>query len=259
MLFRSFRQPAPVAKSAPKRVPKRVEETREHAVAGRTLPLTIARNPRAKRLTLRIERGGQGLRITAPPAFPKREIDRFLLRQREWLETRLAKLPDRPSLKPGVKLPLRGVPHRILHAGGRGGVTVSRDEGGPVLLVHGDAAFLARRLADFLKGQAKAEITALVAVHAAKVGRKAKAVRFRDTSSRWGSCTADGTLSFSWRIMMAPAPVIDYLVAHEVAHLKEMNHGPGFWTLCEKLCPDTKRCRDWLKRNGGALQAIPFG
>ncbi|TIO80025.1 MAG: M48 family metallopeptidase, partial [Mesorhizobium sp.] len=73
-----------------------------------------------------------------------------------------------------------------------------------------------------------------------------------------GSCTSEGNLSFSWRIMMAPPAVINYLVAHEVAHLKEMNHGPKFWKLCEKLCPDTDRCKDWLKRNGGALQAIVF-
>ena len=70
--------------------------------------------------------------------------------------------------------------------------------------------------------------------------KRAKAIRFKDTTSRWGSCTSDGKLSFSWRIMMAPPPVIDYLVAHEVAHLKEMNHGPKFWKLCEELCPDTR-------------------
>ncbi len=102
------------------------------------------------------------------------------------------------------------------------------------------------------------EIEMLVARHTATVGRKAKAIRFRDTTSRWGSCTSDGTLSFSWRIMMAPPAVIDYLVAHEVAHLKEMNHGPDFWKLCGQLCPDTERCKAWLKRNGGALQAIRF-
>jgi predicted metal-dependent hydrolase len=154
---------------------------------------------------------------------------------------------------------VRGVPHLIVHEPGkRGTVEVSRDEAGPVLVVHGDRLHLPRRVADFLKREARREIEALVAKHTAAVGRKAKAVRFKDTTSRWGSCTSDGSLSFSWRIMMAPAPVIDYLVAHEVAHLKEMNHGPKFWKLCTELCPDTKRCKDWLKRNGGALQAIGF-
>ena len=90
------------------------------------------------------------------------------------------------------------------------------------------------------------------------MGRKAKAISYKDTTSRWGSCTSEGRLAFSWRIMMAPPAVLDYLVAHEVAHLKEMNHGPKFWKLCEQLCPGTERCKAWLKRNGAALQAIGF-
>jgi predicted metal-dependent hydrolase len=135
---------------------------------------------------------------------------------------------------------------------------VEEDESGRTIVVHGERIHLPRRVADFLKREARREIGALVEKHTAAVGRKAKAVRFRDTTSRWGSCTSDGTLSFSWRIMMAPRPVIDYLVAHEVAHLREMNHGPKFWKLCTELCPDTERCKAWLKRNGSALQAIAF-
>ena len=140
----------------------------------------------------------------------------------------------------------------------RGTVTVARDERGPLLIVHGDrrASAAPRRRLPEARGQA--EIETLVDKHTAALGKRAKAIRFRDTASRWGSCTSDGNLSFSWRIMMAPPPVINYLVAHEVAHLKEMNHGPKFWKLCDKLCPDTERCKDWLKRNGGALQAIQF-
>ena len=125
-------------------------------------------------------------------------------------------------------------------------------------MVFGDRRHLPRRIVDFLKREAKKDIEALVETHTAAVGRKAKAVRFKDTASRWGSCTSDGNLSFSWRIMMAPRPVINYLVAHEVAHLKEMNHGAKFWRLCETLCPDTERCKAWLKKNGSALQAIGF-
>jgi predicted metal-dependent hydrolase len=232
---------------------------RVHEVAGRSLPLKIVTSERARRLTLRIETGGRGLRVTIPPGVGEAEVDRFVLRHAGWLEQRLAKLPDRPQARPGVKIPLRGVPHLIVHEPGRRG-TVSAEtvDGRPALVVCGDRRHLPRRLADFLKKEAKRDIDALVARHAATVGRKAKSIRFKDTSSRWGSCTADGALSFSWRIMMAPPMVIDYLVAHEVAHLKEMNHGPKFWALCEKLCPETKRCRAWLKRNGGALQAIGF-
>ncbi|HWK15725.1 MAG TPA: M48 family metallopeptidase [Rhizobiaceae bacterium] len=250
MLKSLFRKTPPIA-AAPL--------LREHAVAGRVLPLRVVENARATRLTLRIDAGGRGLRVTVPPGMPPREVDRFLDRHQGWLETRLAKFPDRPQVRPGTKLPLRGVPHRIVHeSASRGTVTVGILDGEPALIVHGDRRHLPRRLADFLKREAKAEITALVAKHAAAVGRPAKTIRFKDTTSRWGSCTSDGTLSFSWRIMMAPRPVIDYLVAHEVAHLREMNHGPKFWKLCTELCPDTDRCKAWLKKNGSALQAIAF-
>jgi predicted metal-dependent hydrolase len=234
-------------------------QERQHTVAGRTLPLRIVENDRARRLTLRIDAGGQGLRITVPPGVARIEVERFLNRQEGWLEQRLAKVPDRPQLRPGVKIPVRGVPHRIVHEPTRRGtVRLENGETGPSLVVCGDRRHLTRRIADFLKREAKRDIEMLVTKHAATVGRRAKSIRFRDTTSRWGSCTADGNLSFSWRIMMAPPPVIDYLVAHEVAHLKEMNHGPKFWKLCKELCPDTERCRAWLKRNGTALQAIGF-
>jgi predicted metal-dependent hydrolase len=235
-------------------------QERIHVVANRELPLRIVENERARRLTLRIDAGGRGLRITVPPGLARGEVERFLDRHQGWLETKLAKLPDRPQVRPGIKLPLRGLAHLIVHEPGkRGTVTVGEEEGGPALIVHGERRHLPRRLGDFLKREARRDIEALVEKHTAAVGRKAKAIRFRDTSSRWGSCTADGTLSFSWRIMMAPPTVIDYLVAHEVAHLKEMNHGPKFWALCKELCPRTDEARAWLKRNGGALQAIEFG
>lgn len=250
MAFGFFRQ------SKPRPMP--AQET-THVVLDRELPLRIVENDRARRLTLRIDAGGRGLRITVPPGLRQGEVERFLGRHQGWLETRLAKLPDRPHVRPGVKLPLRGVPHVIAHEPGRRGtVAIGEEDGRPALVVHGDRTHLPRRLADFLKREARRDIEALVAKHTATIGRRAKAVRFKDTTSRWGSCTADGTLSFSWRIMMAPPAVIDYLVAHEVAHLKEMNHGPNFWALCRELCPRTDEARAWLKRNGGALQAIAF-
>jgi predicted metal-dependent hydrolase len=238
--------------------PNRVEE-RLHEVAGRSLPLRIVENDRARRLTLRIDTGGRGLRITIPPGLARREVDRFLHNHQDWLEQRLKVIPRRPRVRPGIKLPLRGVPHLIIHEPStRGTVKVVRDEAGPLLVVHGERPHLPRRVADFLKREARRRIEVLVEKHTTAIGKRARAIRYRDTTSRWGSCTADGTLSFSWRIMMAPPAVINYLVAHEVAHLKQMNHGPKFWKLCQELCPDTEECRAWLKRNGGALQAIQF-
>lgn len=245
-------KPAPAAKKA--------AQERIHLVANRELPLRIVENDRAKRLTLRIEAGGRGLRVTIPTGLQHGEVDLFLDRHRHWLETKLAKLPDRPQVRPDVKLPLRGVPHLIVHEPGKRGTVVRGEvDGKPALIVHGDRKHLSRRLSDFLKREAKHDIEPLVAKHSANVGRPAKSIRFKDTTSRWGSCTSDGALSFSWRIMMAPPTVIDYLVAHEVAHLREMNHGEAFWALCEELCPRTDEARAWLKRNGSALQAIDFG
>ncbi|PHP69182.1 hypothetical protein CSC94_03105 [Zhengella mangrovi] len=236
--------------------------TRErlHSVGGRELPLKIVENAQARRLTLRIGAGGQSLRVTVPTGHPEGDIDRFLDRHRGWLESRLARLPDRPDLRPGVKLPVLGVPHRIIHEPGKRG-TVERTtiDGEPVLIVHGERAHLKRRLADHMKALARAEIEPLVTRHAtAAGGRSVSSVRYKDTVSRWGSCSASGGLSFSWRIAMAPRPIIDYLVAHECAHLKHMDHSPQFWTLCERLCPRTKEAKAWLKRNGQALQAIGF-
>jgi predicted metal-dependent hydrolase len=232
---------------------------RPHEVAGRVLNLRIVENSRATRLTLRIDTSGRGLRVTVPPGMPMRDVDEFILRHQGWLENRLTKYPDRPKLRPGVKLPVRGVNHVLIHEPAkRGSVEQGHDEDGAYLIVHGERAHFGRRLADFLKREAKRDIEPMALSLAKQTGRKIKSIRFKDTSSRWGSCSADGNLSFSWRIAMAPKPVITYLVAHEVAHLTEMNHGPKFWKLCEELCPDMERAKGWLKRNGAALQAIEF-
>src|SRR5690606_38621238 len=110
----------------------------------------------------------------------------------------------------------------------------------------------------FLKAQARADLSMLVARHAAALGVRPGRITMRDTVSRWGTCAANRDLSFSWRIVMAPPAVIDYLAAHEVAHMREMNHGPRFWELCRSLSPRTDECREWLRRNGSALHAIPF-
>lgn len=230
-----------------------------HEVAGRVLPLSVVENARAKRLTLRIQPGAKGLKVTVPPGIRQRDIDAFLARHEGWLAGKLAIIPDKPILRDGVKIPIKGVSHRIVHERGRGVTKIAQDAGEPVIHVYGDTTFIGRRVADYLKKEAKLEIEALVSHNAAKVGGKVKSVRFKDTTSRWGSCTSDGSLSFSWRIMMAPPSVINYLVAHECAHLREMNHGPNFWALCKELCPDTDRCKSWLKRNGSKLQAIGFG
>ena len=109
-----------------------------------------------------------------------------------------------------------------------------------------------------LKKEARKDLEQLVSIYARMVGHKVKSLSFKDTRSRWGSCAADGALSFSWRIVMAPPSVLDYLAAHEVAHFVHMNHSAEFWALCRTLCPHTEESRHWLKSEGTTLQAIEF-
>ncbi|RLQ89640.1 M48 family metallopeptidase [Notoacmeibacter ruber] len=241
-----------------RRSPSTKKEERLHAVGERALPLAIHRNPRARRLILRIVPGGRSLRVTAPPGVSKKQIDAFLDRNAGWLAERLDRHQG-TELVAGGDLTFRGRSCRILHSGQlRGLPALIEEKDGPTILVHGPQEALPKRLAAFLRQEAEAMMVPLAHAHAATLGRPIEAVRFRDTRSRWGSCTANGTLSFSWRIMMAPDFVIDYLVAHEVAHLAEMNHGRHFWAICHDLCPRVDEAKAWLKEHGGRLQAFDF-
>jgi predicted metal-dependent hydrolase len=236
-----------------------VKTERTVQVGERIMPLTIREHPQASRITLRIEPGGRALRLTVPKGLKMREIDSFLARHDGWLRVKLSKFAADDGLRPGGRIFVRGVAHRIVHTGSLRGLTeVSQDCGEPVIQVSGLEDHLRRRLAAFLKKEARADLETLVARHAAAVGKPVKSISMKDTRSRWGSCSWDGNLSFSWRIAMAPPFVIDYLAAHEVAHLREMNHGPGFWSLCSSLCPDMDEARHWLKQNGSQLHAIDF-
>ena len=242
-------------KSRPKAEPR----GRDIAVAGRRLPLVIRENQRATRMTLRIEPGGVALKMSVPTGVSDQEIDRFLQRQHSWLASKLKSLPKAACVEEGGTIPIRGVDHRIERTGKARGVTEAiRIDGEPVLLVGGASEHLARRVSDFLKKQAKSDLERAVAHHTETLGRSAKSLQVKDTKSRWGSCSSDGRLSFSWRIVMAPEFVLDYLAAHEVAHLKEMNHGPDFWSLCHSLCSRTNEAKTWLRAHGSSLHAIRF-
>ncbi|WP_093233492.1 SprT family zinc-dependent metalloprotease [Sinorhizobium sp. NFACC03] len=249
-MFPSFKrriQPAPPAM------------TRQIDVAGKSLPLTIKQNARATRMTLRIEPGGRALKMTIPQGLPEREVNAFLNRHQGWLMTKLARFSGESQIEEGGSILIRGISHRIERTGNIRGLTEAvliDDE--PVLRVNGGEEHLNRRIVDFLKKEARQDLDRLVAIYTGRIGRRAKSLSLKDTRSRWGSCSADGALSFSWRIVMAPPKVIAYLAAHEVAHLQEMNHGPDFWALCGRLCPDTEDAKRWLRRNGTMLHAIDF-
>ncbi|MBL0374170.1 M48 family metallopeptidase [Rhizobium sp. KVB221] len=234
--------------------------TRTIDVAGRPISLTIKPDSRARRMTLRIEPGGKALKMTVPLGLRQREIDDFLARHEGWLMTRLARFPRNAGLEEGRYVQLRGVAHRIERTGKARGLTEAIViDGESVLRVGGSEEHLGRRLRDYLKAEARKDLEYSARTHAATIGRRINAITLKDTKSRWGSCSHDGNLSFSWRIIMAPPYVIDYLAAHEVSHLEQMNHSDAFWTLCERLCPKTLEAKHWLKRNGAMLHVHDFG
>jgi predicted metal-dependent hydrolase len=243
----AFLSPPPPARSAE---PARLVVD----AGGRRVEVVIRRNARARRYTLRLSARGDGASLTIPRRGSLTEAKAFLTRHLDWLAEKLpAEGP--PTLADGAVVPIRGVPHRIRATGGlRGTVRPARDaDGTAVLLVPGAPDHLQRRVTDHLRTLARADLAAAVARHAAALGVAPKAVRLKDTTSRWGSASSSGTLSFSWRLAMAPPFVLDYLAAHEVAHLREMNHSDRFWAICHRLAPRTPEAQAWLRDNGRAL------
>jgi predicted metal-dependent hydrolase len=173
--------------------------------------------------------------------------------QRGWIAARLEALPRPVAFVEGAIVPVLGTPHRIRQE--------SDPEAPPVMIadgeirVRGDPAHLSRRVHDHLVRLARQELTRRARLLAAQIGKPIARVTVRDTKSRWGSCSARGCLSFSWRLVLAPESVVDYVVAHEVAHLAEMNHGPRFWRLVQSLTPDCAAPRAWLNRHRNQLLA----
>ena len=164
-------------------------------------------------------------------------------------------MPEAAPFADGATVPLRGVPHRIAHRPGtRGTVWIEAAAGGGSLLcVAGQAPHIDRRIADFLRREARRDLEIASMRFAHELGRAVNRVAVRDQSSRWGSCSTTGVLSFSWRLILAPSDVLEYLAAHEVAHLIEMNHSAKFWRLVQRLCPGHERARAWLDAHGADL------
>ncbi len=211
------------------------------------------RNLRARRVSLRIDPCGGAIVVTLPPRATRGTGMALLMSHVDWVTNRLAALPQPVPFADGAVIPLCGAPHRIRHVPhARGGAWVHENE----IHVTGQPAFLSRRVEDFLRAEARRRLGALVAVKAALAGATPRRIIVKDTSSRWGSCAPDKTLAFSWRLVMAPEFVQDYVAAHEVAHLLHMNHGPQFWAQVDRLTPHTAAAMAWLKRDGAKLQRI---
>ena len=231
------------------------EERIEVHHLGLVYPVLIRRAPQARRYTLRVKAATREAVLTMPLRGSIATARDFADRHGGWLATRFEKLPAVVAFAPGALVPLRGTPHRIEHrATGRGGAWIERTaDGNDLIVVAGDPVFVGRRVRDFLRREARRDIDAAARAHARSLGVTIRKVSIKDTVSRWGSCASDGSLSFSWRMILAPPFVLDYLAAHEVAHRVEMNHSARYWRVVASIFPEYERAENWLKRHGADL------
>ena len=221
-------------------------------------PIEVRRHPAARRLTLRVSKTKRAVIVTVPAECRMDEAGKFLRNNLEWVRERLGRVPEPVPFADGARIPLRGRLHRVCFIGpaahkGRGRSRACRRRACRCLNVSGRLEHAPRRLKDWLVEQARADLDVCVGAHASKLGVKARSITLRDQTSRWGSCTAGGLLSFSWRLILAPAHVLDYVAAHEVAHLVEMNHGPRFWKLVARSMPRLEEAKRWLRNHGPDL------
>jgi predicted metal-dependent hydrolase len=215
----------------------------------------------------------RGAILTMPVYSSFADADEFLSRHLDWLKERVAGLSEPVPFTHGAIVPLRGYAHMLRFAGSvrrRGVVWVEAAEDTkvapawpqgarvprrrlPRLTVAGEPEHAPRRLLDWLKRQAHQDLFTRVSVHARRLDLTPARIFVRDQTTRWGSCSTTGALSFSWRLVLAPPFVLDYLAAHEVAHLAHMNHGPRFWGVVERIMPRHEEARAWLRKHGASL------
>ncbi len=257
----------------------------QHAVATETdeivelpggdLPYTLRRSPRARRLRVVIH-PERGVVVTLPTAArlgrggADRVVREFLAEREPWLRRHLrrhaatrATLDDRPALGDGRLVPYLGVPHRVRVGVAPAGVRASRvsrvggDDGDELLVEVGprDGRDMADILEAWFRERARTAVATAVARHAAALGVTPSSIAIRDTTSRWGSCSRRGALSFSWRLVLAPPAALDSVAAHEACHLRVFGHGPKFWALLETRVADHATWRRWLKRRAPELHA----
>lgn len=213
------------------------------------LPILITKRKGARSIVLRYQPLKHALTLTLPPYVSIRKGLGFIEKKQDWVHKQLAKHQDKIPFADGSMLPVLGTEYRLTHVGGRGVVRMEHGQ----LFVPGDPTFMARRVRDWLKKTAYEAISQRAHTQADLLGCTIRKITLRDTRSLWGSCTRNGHLSFSWRLLLAPPEVLDYLVSHEVAHLVEMNHSKRFWTIVETLCPHWRTSRHWLKKHGDRL------
>lgn len=223
-------------------------------VTGLDDPIEVRRHPTARRMTLRVSRTKRAVIVTLPMRCNLSQAGQFLSTNIDWVRERLTSMPEPVPFADGGVLPLRGAPHKIVFLGPKRGAPVRRVETGEGLLdeihVAGALEHAPRRLRDWLVSEAKSDLIDRSSHHADKLDLTIGRITVRDQTSRWGSCSSTGNLSYSWRLILAPPAILDYVAAHEVAHLREMNHGPKFWALVKQTFPELEQAKEWLQVYG---------
>ncbi len=223
-------------------------------IDGESVAVTVRHNPRARRFIIKVHPSTGEVTVVTPSRRAFDHALNFARSESDWIARRLAKVPRGVELELGATVLFRGAEHRVTSGvRGPGPVWTEEVDGVRFIRVGGRAEHAPRRLIDFFKREARKMLSVRTTELAGHVGVAPKRVTVRDTVSRWGSCSTERSLSFSWRLILAPQFVLDYVVAHEVAHLRHMNHGPRFWQLVGKLMPDADAAQAWLVRNGPLL------
>lgn len=217
---------------------------------GQPVEVALRRSDRARKIALRVDPAKQLPELVLPWRVAESEGFEFVRSRAGWLRDRLAVQPPHVPFRDGECIPLQGLPHRIVHdPGARRGVWREAD----CIVVSGRAEHLARRLHDWLRREAHAKIEPAVQDKARALDRSVGKITVRNQRSRWGSCAPSGNLSFNWRLILTPGWVLDYVVAHEVAHLVVPNHSAAFWRTVDRLTPNAKTGRTWLRQNSDRL------
>lgn len=212
--------------------------------------IKVIRSAQAKRLTLRIDEKARIPVLTIPPRCLTRKAVDFVNAHRDWITNMLARIPVSRSFADGDVISIMGKKYTVSHQPRRrGGAFIEQKQ----LIVCGAKEFMHRRVTDFLKKTAHDRLLELSRQKAALIDRVVHSVSIKDTKSRWGSCSSKSNINYNWRIVLAPAHVIDYLVCHEVSHLRHQDHSPAFWDCVASLCPDYQEGRAWLKVKGKEL------
>ena len=223
-------------------------------IDGEPVPVTLKLNPRARQLIVRVHPSTGEVTVVAPSRRSLSHAMEFARKQSSWIAQRLENVPEPVPLGLGRRILFRGEEHviRFGESGSRP-VWIERAEDERIIRVNGRSEHAARRVLDFLKREAHKTLGARALHYADILGVKPARVTVRDTASRWGSCSSTRNLSFSWRLILAPSFVLEYVVAHEVAHLREMNHGRRFWRLVEELVGNVDKPQAWLNENAAML------